>query len=232
MALYHGSKDGIKGDIRPDQSRMETDFGQGFYMGENQEQPKTLIATHHRPVFYKLKVNLHDLKCVKVSGTTWAMLVAYNRGKLEDFQDTPLYQKISRLTANCDMVIGPIADDKIYNVLEYFYDNLITDRTLLDCMQAMQLGEQYVAKSNKACDKKHIQIMSEKELDQQERARLRQQAEDDRDARNKTADDRIKAANRLKYKVGRIFEEILEEGDDNALEILPNPNLSDAGPSF
>ena len=106
MALYHGSKDGIKGDIRPDQSRMETDFGQGFYMGENQEQPKTLIATHHRPVFYKLKVNLHDLKCVKVSGTTWAMLVAYNRGKLEDFQDTPLYQKISRLTANCDMVIG------------------------------------------------------------------------------------------------------------------------------
>jgi len=36
--LYHGSKAGIAGMIRPD-SRTTCDFGRAFYMGECEQQP-------------------------------------------------------------------------------------------------------------------------------------------------------------------------------------------------
>jgi len=41
--LYHGSKNGIKGDIKPE-SRERCDFGCGFYLGDKPDQPKGLIA--------------------------------------------------------------------------------------------------------------------------------------------------------------------------------------------
>ena len=41
--LYHGSKNGIKGEIQPS-SRKHCDFGTGFYMGTEPEQPLTLIC--------------------------------------------------------------------------------------------------------------------------------------------------------------------------------------------
>ena len=44
MRLYHGSKSGIKGEIRPDAGRGMCDFGAGFYMGDRPEQPMGLIA--------------------------------------------------------------------------------------------------------------------------------------------------------------------------------------------
>ena len=41
--FYHGSKKGIVGIIAP-LSRVECDFGQGFYMGSDPLQPLTLIC--------------------------------------------------------------------------------------------------------------------------------------------------------------------------------------------
>lgn len=38
MRLYHGSKLGLKGAIKPE-SRAACDFGSGFYMGTESTQP-------------------------------------------------------------------------------------------------------------------------------------------------------------------------------------------------
>ena len=55
--LYHGSRGGIVGNIKPE-SRIRCDFGKGFYMGTNREQAMSLIAADQAPVLYELKLDL------------------------------------------------------------------------------------------------------------------------------------------------------------------------------
>ena len=45
MILYHGSRNGLKGHIKPC-SRPNCDFGQGVYMGTNEMQTKGLNKMH------------------------------------------------------------------------------------------------------------------------------------------------------------------------------------------
>lgn len=195
-------------------------------MGSTPEQPKALICDSRRqPMFYEMSLDLSGLTCVDVSGTAWALLVAYNRGALEDYKDTKMYQKIADITKNCDVVRGPIADDRIYNVLPLFNQNLITDRTLMDCMLALKLGNQYVAKTPRACSRQHIEIVSETALTREELLRLQQQKDRDRAYASDITQARIKAANKIKYKVGLILEGLMEQGEDDELEITPNPTL-------
>ena len=79
MVLYHGSKSGIQGKIKP-ASRDRCDFGAGFYMGTDPLQPLTLICDYEQSVFYILSVDLHSLKTLDVpADIEWAMLVAYHR---------------------------------------------------------------------------------------------------------------------------------------------------------
>ncbi len=83
VTLYHGSKSGIHGAIAPI-SREHCDFGKGFYMGTDRYQPLTLICNYPKAKIYTLSVDLTDLKILDVGlGLDWALLVAYNRGKME-----------------------------------------------------------------------------------------------------------------------------------------------------
>ena len=60
IILYHGSRGGIKGKIKP-VSRPKCDFGAGFYMGENKEQVKSLVIEDDEPIFYVLKLRLSEI---------------------------------------------------------------------------------------------------------------------------------------------------------------------------
>ena len=83
VLLYHGSKFGIEGAIEP-KSRKQCDFGKGFYMGTDPGQALTLICDYEKSKFYIVSVNLDELANVEVpADIDWAMLVAYNRGKME-----------------------------------------------------------------------------------------------------------------------------------------------------
>ena len=84
LILYHGSKSGIKGPIAPI-SRERCDFGRGFYMGTEPYQPLTLISDFEESKFYVISLDLTDLRVLKVSpDIEWAMLVAFNRGKMDE----------------------------------------------------------------------------------------------------------------------------------------------------
>lgn len=158
--LYHGSKNGIHGRIVPNYklARRAIDFGQGFYLGNNPTQAKTLICGRddYHPVLYKADLDLNGLNCVRVSGLPWAFLIAYNRGFLDEYKDTSLYAQIADIGKGQDIIAGPIADDRTSLVLEEFFDGTITDSVLIACMGELKLGMQYVAKTQKACDRIHI----------------------------------------------------------------------------
>lgn len=93
VTLYHGSKSGLRGAIAPI-SREHCDFGKGFYMGTDRTQPLTLICNYPDARLYTLSVNLTDLKILDVEvGLDWALLVAYNRGKMEYVKHSTIYNR-------------------------------------------------------------------------------------------------------------------------------------------
>ena len=152
MVLYHGSKSGIQGKIKP-ASRDRCDFGAGFYMGTDPLQPLTLICDYEQSVFYILSVDLHSLKTLDVpADIEWAMLVAYHRGRMEAARGTKFFQKYQELDKGYDMVIGSIANDRMFYVLDSFFEGTITDTALVKSLSALKLGRQYVAITQKACD--------------------------------------------------------------------------------
>lgn len=160
--VYHGSKKGILGEIAPI-SREHCDFGRGFYLGTDTSQPLTLICDEKKPKFYTLKFDLTGLKVLDVKiGIEWAMLIAYYRGYMDEVKGTPIYKKYAGLAAGYDVVHGYIANDRMYQVMKRFFEKEITDVALINSLSVLDLGEQYVCLTEKAC--KQLEIISVKEL--------------------------------------------------------------------
>lgn len=61
ILLYHGSKSGIVGAIEP-KSRKQCDFGKGFYMGTDPNQPLTLICDYEESKFYIVSICTETLE--------------------------------------------------------------------------------------------------------------------------------------------------------------------------
>ena len=162
LMLYHGSKSGLVGDIAP-KSRAMCDFGKGFYMGTDPSQPLTLICDEESPVFYTVDFDLTGLKVLTVDiNLDWAMLIAYYRGYMEEVKGSEIYEKYANMAKGYDVILGYIADDRMYRVMKSFFEKEITDVALLNSLSALDLGKQYVAITEKAC--KQIKIVKEKSL--------------------------------------------------------------------
>jgi len=206
VTLYHGSKSGIRGAIAP-VSREHCDFGKGFYMGTNRTQPLTLICNYPGAMIYTLRVDLSGLKILDMDvGLDWALFVAFNRGKMEALKDSEIYAYFTDLGKGCDMIVGSIADDRMFVVLDRFFNGDITDIALINCLSALKLGKQYVALTGKACGK--IKIVDESRLSEKDREKLKQESEENRSKG-------ITMANEIcrKYRrEGRFFDEILKAG--------------------
>lgn len=207
VTLYHGSKSGIRGAIAPI-SRERCDFGKGFYMGTDRIQPLTLICNYPNAKIYTLRVELSGLKMFDVSvGLDWALLVAYHRGKMEFVKNSKIYSRIADLSKDCDMVIGYIANDRMFVVLDRFFNGEITDLALIHSLSALKLGKQYVALTEKAC--KQIKILDEQELSAEDREKLKQESEANRSKGIAMADEICRKYRRE----GQFFDEILRAGE-------------------
>ena len=160
--LYHASRFGISGNIQPI-SRSRCDFGKGFYMGTDPIQPLTLVCNEKNPVFYTLDFNTGNLSVLDVEmGIDWAMLIVYYRGYMDDKTGSVVYEKYAHMADGCDVIVGYIANDRMYQVLTDFFERRITDTALIGSLSALKLGRQYVAITQKACDQ--IRIIKERPL--------------------------------------------------------------------
>lgn len=67
-------------------------------MGTDRAQPLTLICNYPNAKLYTVSVDLSGLKILDVEvGLDWALLVAYNRGKMESVKHTALIHSLSAL---------------------------------------------------------------------------------------------------------------------------------------
>ena len=204
LVLYHGSKKGIVGDIAPI-SRDECDFGSGFYMGTNTLQPLTLVCNEDKPRFYTVEMDLTGLKVLTVEiGMDWAMLIAYYRKEMESAKGTAIYEKYAHMADGYDVIIGYIANDRMYTELSRFFNRTLTDVALINCLSALDLGKQYVAISEKAC--KQIKILKEEPLSQLELSLLK-----DMSAERRKEGIALAEEIEVKYRrEGKFFDEILK----------------------
>ena len=208
VLLYHGSKSGIKGKIEP-KSRSQCDFGKGFYTGTDPSQALTLICDYDKSKFYIVSVDTTDLKTIEVpADIEWAMLVAYHRGRMETIKGTPLYEKYRKMSKDKDIIIGSIANDRMFYVIDNFFIGNITDAALVGSLSALQLGKQYVAVTQKGCDA--IRIEAEIELSYLERMFIQKVAEANRAKGVSLANSICKNYRRE----GLFFDEILEKAQN------------------
>ena len=205
ILLYHGSKNGIDGAIAL-RSREHCDFGKGFYMGTDPSQCLTLICDFPDSRFYVMSVNLNDLQSIEIPvGIDWAMLVAYNRDKMQNIQGTKLYRKYGGMTKECDLVIGCIADDRMFFVIDSFFQGTITDAALIHSLSALNMGKQYVMVTRKGCA--HTKIAAEVALSDLERMSIQEVAVDNRNKGVSFANEICRNYRRE----GKYFDELLEE---------------------
>ena len=205
ILLYHGSKSGIVGDIAP-KSREMCDFGKGFYMGTEPGQPLTLICDFDKSKFYIVSIDAAALDAIEIKADLdWAMLVAFHRGRMDKIKGTAFYEKYSRMDAGKDLVIGSIANDRMFYVLDNFFMGNITDMALVNSLSALKLGKQYVATTEKACAA--VRIEREIPLSMMERRFLQDESERSRQKGIALANDICKNYRRE----GNFFDEILDE---------------------
>lgn len=158
IILYHGSRGGIKGKIRPI-SRERCDFGAGFYLGQHEMQAKGLVAEDSAPVFYKVCLHLPEIPQDKIwylNGQEWLYTVLSHRENCKEFNQLQIAKELQEKAKKYDVIIGPIADDKMNAAIQAFSDGFLSDQGLIACLQHVGYGNQYVLKTPLACEKAEI----------------------------------------------------------------------------
>ena len=186
IIVYHGSRGGIIWPIEPS-SRIRCDFGQGFYMGTNVNQVKGIVLNDPLPFFYELKLPLSKIdksKILVLQGLDWVYtVVACRQYKSTDpnatFWKSALGQNALDRLGKYDIVVGPIANDRMSPAIAAFENNGLTDEGLLACLTTVDYGCQYVAKTQAACDM--IEKIEERKITEKEKSRIRVYADHQRE---------------------------------------------------
>lgn len=125
----------------------------------------------------------------------------------QGFRDSAIYHKFANMCKDFDMVIGYIANDRMFVVLDRFFNGEITDLALINSLSALKLGRQYVALTEKAC--KNIEILDVQEIAENDRAKIKRESEANRSKGISLADEICKKYRRE----GLFFDEIVKAGE-------------------
>ena len=202
--LFHGSKVEIKGNIDVNFGRGNNDFGQGFYTGESYEQAVSFISTYDDPSVYFMSFDDSDLKCKRYSvDREWMMTIAYYRETLDKYENHPLIKKIIKESRDCDYIIAPIADNKMFETINEFIEGNLTDEQCKHCLAATNLGMQYVFLTEKAASR--LKIVERCYVCDKEREHYKKLKEDYR----KLGNDKVKLAKAQYRGIGKYIDEVL-----------------------
>ena len=202
--LFHGAKKIIEGSLNVHTGRMNNDFGQGFYTGETYTQAISFVSGYEDSSVYYLDFNNQNLKCKEYQvDQEWMMTIAYYRGALDQYKDHAIIQKIIEESRNCDYIVAPIADNRMFKIIDSFIQGEITDEQCKHCLAATNLGKQYVFVSDLAISQ--LKLLERVYLSGNEKNYYKLMRSSD----SKLGDDKVKLA-RIQYRgKGRYIDEIL-----------------------
>lgn len=150
MKLYHGSNVEVKNpDLK--YSNKTRDFGKGFYLTTDLEQAKiwakkkTLKLEDGEPIVSVFEIEEKEFENLKVktfekADEEWFDYVLKNR------HDNTYYDEY-------DIVIGPIANDGTYEVINLYNRNILNKEQAILQLKSYKLKDQYTFKTNKSLNK-------------------------------------------------------------------------------
>lgn len=160
IILSHGSRENIKGDIRLDLSSDSNDFAKGFYCGESLKQAGMFVSQEPNSSLYIISFDTEpdDLIPIRFNvSTNWMLAVAYYRDTLGKYANSDLVREIIHDVEQADYIVAPIADNRMFQIIDAFTDGQITDVQCKHALAATNLGYQYVFKKENTL--KHLRIL-------------------------------------------------------------------------
>lgn len=204
--LFHGSKRGLEGTLSLGASRKNNDFGQGFYCGENVEQSALFVSQYPQSSLYMMAFDTQGLRGETYGlDTDWMLTIAAFRGTLGEFATCNRILELRNQVGKVDYVVAPIADNRMFEVLDSFAAGEITDVQCQQMLSATDLGMQYVLVSEKALE--HVKLLEHCYLCAAEKARYQEAAAE----RSRVGLDKAKIARREYRGQGRYVDELLGE---------------------
>ena len=202
--LFHGAKTDISGRISVERSRKNNDFGQGFYCGESLEQSAMFVSNYPRASLYMLDFDKTGMQELRLGvEQDWMLMIAFFRGKLTAYENHPIIQRILNRLNGIDYVVAPIADNRMFQIIDSFIEGEITDVQCRHCLSATNLGNQYVFLTQRAADR--IQILRKCYLASVEKEAYISIRSEDAEVSN----DKIKIARKQYRGQGKYIEDIL-----------------------
>lgn len=206
--LFHGSRNGIEGNITVKYGNENRDFGRGFYVGESVKQSISFVSTFENSSLYCLKLNNFN-KINKIEFDVckeWMIIVAYYRNKINEYANSKYVKNVLNKIKNKDLIIAPIADNTMYSIINEFIDGGITDEQCLNCLSANRLGKQYVFLNDKVI-KENLEIISKQyisSIEKEEYSNIRLNEDD-------IGKKKVIMAKRKYVGIGKYIEELLAE---------------------
>ncbi|NMA05872.1 MAG: DUF3990 domain-containing protein [Acholeplasmataceae bacterium] len=205
ILLFHGSKREIVFPLDLRFSKEHNDFGRGFYLGENFIQASTYISNTTLGRVYAFSLEIDNLKIAKFNVTTeWMLAISYYRGWISKYKNSEIIKNIVDKVENSDIIIAPIADNRMFDLISEFTGGVITDEQCKHALAATNLGDQYVVRTANCLEKLRLEkefYLSNKEKNTYINKRLKD---------NKMNEDKVKVS-RMKYRgKGLYIDELLK----------------------
>lgn len=203
--LFHGAKTYLDGQISIERSKNTNDFGKGFYCGESLEQSAMFVASYPESSLYILEFDKTDLSYTQLNvDRDWMLLIAYFRNKLADYAKHPIIQNLLAKIEGADYIIAPIADNRMFEIIDSFIEGEITDVQCQHCLSATNLGNQYVFVTDKALSQ--LQIMRHCYLASEEKSYYLTYKHEE----SRIGNDKVKVARKQYRGQGYYIEDILK----------------------
>ncbi len=145
MILFHGSHSEV---TLPDlsRSREDIDFGAGFYLTRDERMAKKWASSKRTAIVNRYELDLTGLKVFTFSlDKVWLDFIKSNRG----LEENHLYDEY-------DVLIGPTADDKLYDTLQHYLNGILTASETIKILNVMGYSDQVVLKHDKALESLHF----------------------------------------------------------------------------
>ncbi len=205
IILFHGAKTFIEGVPDLQKSRKNNDFGRGFYCGESLEQSAMFVSNYPDSSLYMVRFDRDNLTFKRFGvNREWMIMIAYFRGKLGEFEQSSVVNELICAIQDIDYIIAPIADNRMFEIIDSFIDGEITDVQCRHCLSATNLGNQYVFLTPKSIEQ--VEILAHCYLAEEEKDYYLQSRKESVEMNR----DKVKIARKQYRGQGQYIEEILQ----------------------
>lgn len=146
LTVFHGSSVEV---ITPNLKYSEdlTDFGKSFYATSDQNMAERWAANKIIAVISEYNFDDAGLSCKRFGvDAEWLDFISRNR-RPDRYNDSKLPP-----VSSFPVVIGPTADDRMFKILNRYFDGELSSEMTLRCLSAVPIGEQIAIKEQNILD--------------------------------------------------------------------------------